>query len=311
MSVIPDFPASLLDWCGDVLCAVPVRTLFVRHQASSVYGVELSDRRALVLKLRRDDDGRAAACVEAQRHLAAKGFPCATPVTGVSRLPEGSVHAETYLPGGTVLVDDGPAAGIAFATVFAEINQLLADGIIAGAFEPPPVNPDWVRWNEPEPFPLLWWQPDWVLEAQLPELLTSAVDRIRRRLKDVDLPLAVGHADFETQNVRWQDGRLHAVHDWDSLAYLPEAALVGVAGGTFASNGTPTLAPLGSSAAFIESYQHAAGRRFSREETEVAWAASLWPACYNARTQLLWNRTPLAVAALQQQAAVRLRLAGC
>ena len=35
-----------------------------------------------------------------------------------------------------------------------------------------------------------------------------------------------------------------AVHDWDSLAWQPEAALVGAASGSFASAGPPTLAPI-------------------------------------------------------------------
>jgi hypothetical protein len=34
------------------------------------------------------------------------------------------------------------------------------------------------------------------------------------------------------------------VHDWDSLAWQPEAALVGAASGSFASAGPPTLAPI-------------------------------------------------------------------
>jgi hypothetical protein len=64
------------------------------------------------------------------------------------------------------------------------------------------------------------------------------------------------------------------VHDWDSLAWQPEAALVGAACGAFASASPPTLAPVESSAAFLAAYQGFRRRWFTPEEQEVAWAAS-------------------------------------
>ena len=70
----------------------------------------------------------------------------------------------------------------------------------------------------------------------------------------------------------------HVVYDWDSLAWLPEAAVVGAAAGMFASAEGPILAPLESSMAFLDAYQVSRGRKFSVEEREVAWAASIWPA---------------------------------
>ena len=66
----------------------------------------------------------------------------------------------------------------------------------------------------------------------------------------------LGHGDFEAQNLRWKDFELWAVHDWDSLAWLPEAALVGAASGVFcACADAPSLAPLESSEAFLSAYQ--------------------------------------------------------
>ena len=89
------------------------------------------------------------------------------------------------------------------------------------------------------------------------------------------LPLVIGHADWEAQNLRWDGEAIHTIHDWDSLAALPEAAVVGAAAGAFASTNTPTLAPLASSESFLAAYEDAAGRRFTSEEIEVAWAASM------------------------------------
>jgi CelD/BcsL family acetyltransferase involved in cellulose biosynthesis len=99
------------------------------------------------------------------------------------------------------------------------------------------------------------------------------------------------------------------VHDWDSLAWQPEAALAGAASGAFASDSPPTLAPIGSSAAFLAAYQDLRGRRFTAEEQEIAWAASLWAAAHNARWEALHGDPPVSGDAVRAQAAERLRRA--
>jgi hypothetical protein len=100
-----------------------------------------------------------------------------------------------------------------------------------------------------------------------------------------------------------------AVHDWDSLAWQPEAALAGAASGAFASAGPPMLAPIESSEAFLVAYQNIRGRLFTAVEHEIAWAASLWMAAYNARELVLHGSTRVCGDALRAQAAERLRLA--
>ena len=121
----------------------------------------------------------------------------------------------------------------------------------------------------------------------MPEYVVETAERARRRLRAADLPCVLGYADFEAQNLRWQGREVWAVHDWDSLAWQPEAALAGAASGSFASAGPPTLAPIESSEAFLVAYQDIRGRLFSSVELEVAWAASVWMAAYNAREEAL------------------------
>ena len=99
------------------------------------------------------------------------------------------------------------------------------------------------------------------------------------------------------------------MHDTDSLAWQPEAALAGAASGSFASAGPPTLAPVESSAAFLVVYQTIRGRLFTAVEQEIAWAASLWMAAYNAREEALYGSTSVGRDALRAQAAERLRRA--
>ncbi|WP_328414892.1 hypothetical protein OG470_21585 [Micromonospora sp. NBC_00389] len=84
---------------------------------------------------------------------------------------------------------------------------------------------------------------------------------------------------------------------------------MGAASGSFASAGPPMLAPIDSSEAFLLAYQDIRGRLFSAVELEIAWAASLWMAAYNAREMALCGGTPAGGDALRAQAAERLHRA--
>ncbi|MGW5055504.1 phosphotransferase [Actinokineospora sp. NPDC004072] len=273
---------------------------------SAVLGLALADGREVVVKAR-EDGGRAAACVAAQAGLAARGFPCPRPLTPVIAVGPLAVHAEEHRPGGDVLRGDSPAVAARYAAVFARLMAELAEVAV-----PPPLpNPRWARWDHGDPG--LW--PAIALlderdQAAVPAHVTAVARRARDRLLAADLPPVLGHADYEAQNLRWRGPAIWAVHDWDSLAWQPEAALVGAASGTFASTTPPTLAPVDSSAAFLAAYQHHRGRRFTPAEVEVAWAASLWPAAHNARWEALHGDPPRCGAALRAQAAERLRRAG-
>jgi hypothetical protein len=60
----------------------------------------------------------------------------------------------------------------------------------------------------------------------------------------------------------------------------------------------------------VTAYQDLRERSFTAAEQEVAWAASLWTAAYNAREEALHGRTAVSGDALRAQAAERLRRAG-
>jgi hypothetical protein len=193
-----------------------------------------------------------------------------------------------------------------YAQAFARLMTELADVTVA----PPLPNPPWVRWDHTDSG--VWPAID-CLDNQdhsvVPAYIVDTAQRARRRMLAASLPCVLGYADFEAQNLRWHAQQMWAVHDWDSLAWQPEAALAGAASGSFASAGPPTLAPIESSAAFLETYQDARARVFTAVEQEIAWAASLWMAAYNAREQALHGDTPVCGDALQAQAAERLRRA--
>ncbi len=279
--------------------------LFQLQQVSMVFGLRLAGGRNVVVKARADE-GRAVSCVAVQARLAERGFPCARPLTPVVGVGSLAVHAEEFRPGGEVLHGDSPDVARRGAAVFARLMAELAEVTAA----PPLPNPPWVRWDHHDSGA---WPAIGFLDSRdqsvVPGYVVETAERARRRLRAADLPCVLGYADFEAQNLRWQGREVWAVHDWDSLAWQPEAALAGAASGSFASAGPPTLAPIESSEAFLVAYQDIRGRLFSSVELEVAWAASVWMAAYNAREEALLGDAPVGADALRAQAAERLRRA--
>jgi hypothetical protein len=303
---LDELPDWLPVWCLDYLGGEPASVLFWSQQVSMVFGLRLAGGRDVVVKARADDDDRAASCVAAQAWMAERGFPCARPLTPVVGVGALAVHAEEYRPGGEVLHGDSPDIAVRCAEVYARLMAELAGVNVA----PPLPNPPWVRWDHTDSG--LWPAIDFLDDRDqgpVPGYVVDAAARVRGRLLAAGLPCVLGHADFEAQNLRWRGRHVSAVHDWDSLAWQPEAALVGAASGSFASAGPPTLAPVESSEAFLVAYQDFRGRSFTAVELEIAWAASLWMAAYNAREMALCGYSPTGGDAVRAQAAERLRRA--
>jgi hypothetical protein len=135
--------------------------------------------------------------------------------------------------------------------------------------------------------------------------------RIRALLQASALPRIVGHADWESQNLRWQKGRLVVVHDWDSIVALPEAMIAGAAAAVFPADRQPLSdATLDESAAFLVAYAAARGEPWSDEERRVSWAAGLWVRAFNVKKAFVRNAASPEVAHLADEVAARLALAG-
>jgi Ser/Thr protein kinase RdoA (MazF antagonist) len=302
-------PSWVAGWCLRELGAAPVEEVFAAGVMAKVRAVRLDDGRTVVLKARPAAEvERADRCVVVQRAVADRGFPCARPLTGASLAGDFAVHAEEWRPGGEPMRDDSPEAAILSARLFGELMAILRE-VDA---EPPAPSPEWVGWDHDGPglFAPNPRHDALAARVELPELIEHTARRVRERLRGARLSPVLGHADWEAQNLRWTGSDPHAVHDWDSLAWQPEAALVGAAAGAFASIDPPTLAPLESSRAFLDAYGGVRGRALDREDLEVAWAASLWPALHNARGEVIHAQPAVALKELERQAGRRLELAG-
>jgi hypothetical protein len=303
---LKDLPDWLPAWCLEHLGSEPVGVLFQLQQISTVFGLWLADGRDVVVKARADD-GRAVSCVAAQAELAGRGFPCARPLTPVTAVGSLAVHAEEFRPGGELLQGDSPVVAARYGKVFAWLMADLAEVAVA----PPLPNPRWVRWDHADSG--VWPAIDFLDnrdQSLVPAYVVDTAVRVRERLLTSGLPCVLGYADFEAQNLRWHGLEVWTVHDWDSLAWQPEAALAGAASAVFGRAAGPnTLAPIESSEAFLTAYQDSRGRLFTAAEQEIAWAASLWPTAHNARWEVLHGDVPVCGDALRAQGAERLRRA--
>jgi Ser/Thr protein kinase RdoA (MazF antagonist) len=215
------------------------------------------------------------------------------PLTDVIVSEGVAVHAERFVPGGELETKDTPEVAARSGRLLADLVRRLATLDL----DPPLPNPEWVRWDT---------MPQRPAPAPVPAWIEDATRRVQAKLAGCDLPPVLGHADWEAQNMRWRHGEAHAVHDWDGLAWLPEAAIAGSAAGIFASHGRTTLAPLQSSEAFLHAYENERGARFSPYETEIAWAASIGEALQDARDELTYNRPKLSYEQLKAQRVERL-----
>lgn len=293
---------AVVAWVEAVTASRVVGEVFVHEHLSMVAGLRLEDGRTVVVKARPGVE-RAAVCVAGQAALHAEGFPCPQPLSDVGAVEGLAVHLEEYVP-----ADRKASRSVA---VCEQMAGLLADltirSIRLGLSGPRP-SPMWLAWDHPAG--AVW--PDEPVE-QPPVWLTEVAAACRARMHGVSAVLGevVVHGDWEVQNMGWRDGRVVVVHDWDSLAAGPEAALVGAAAATFSSGAVqPVLSSLDEADRFLAAYQAARRRPFSVEEIEVAWAAGTWLAAHNARMEIRHSQAPLVLQALSADHTERLRRAG-
>jgi hypothetical protein len=112
-----------------------------------------------------------------------------------------------------------------------------------------------------------------------PPWLDRTAAAVRARLAGLRLPPVVGHADWESQNLRWDGDRPLAVHDWDSAVVQPEAVVAGLASAVWPAAGGPD------EAATVEQSEQARGRPWTTPERQACWAAGLWVRAFNAKKE--------------------------
>ena len=279
------------DWCHAHLGAGIGRQLLRAGYLSVVVGVELTDGRRVVVKVR-PPSPRLEGCHAVQSALWAAGYPCPEPLVGPTPLDVWIASAEAFVPGGEPMPSTGRAA-----RPFAEALELLTRLAPAPATVPSiDPAPPWNRWDHDDGG--LWPTPDdWdgdLDAAGGPAWIDETADAARSWLQrglGVGLgpspggSAVVGHGDWYTANLRWAGDRLLVVHDWDSVLADRLAIVVGFAAATYSAWSAGTEPTVRESEEFVAAFEAARGRPFSDRERADTWAAGLWLRAFDAKKQ--------------------------
>jgi Ser/Thr protein kinase RdoA (MazF antagonist) len=297
---------ALAAWCRRWLGAPPAAELFETGHLSTVKGLRLADGREVVVKVR-PVESRLTGCAFVHRALWTAGFPCPEPLVGLQPLDGYAATAEALVPGIDERPPDSELAALSAAGL-ARLIELAPDPESVPSLTP---SPSWVGWDHTGP--ALWPAPE-NLDVDLnayPELqwLARVAAAVRDRLRLRPGPPVIGHGDWHPENLRWHGPHLIAVHDWDSVICQPEPAIAGLAAVSFLGIDDSTgKASVEDSAAFLDAYQQARGRRWTSQDYAACWAAGLWQRAFDAKTRSL-DGDPEQILT-RHEARARLRLAG-
>jgi hypothetical protein len=297
---------ALAVWCGRWLGAPPVAELFEAGYLSTVKGLRLADGREVVVKVR-PRRSRLGGCAVVHRALWMAGFPCPEPLVDLQPLDGYAATAETLVRD----VDEPPPHSELAALSAAALARLVELAPDPGSVPSLAPSPSWVGWDHTEPG--LWPRPedrDVDLNAYPePQWLARVAAAVRDRLRGhIGVPV-IGHGDWYPENLRWHGTQLIAVHDWDSVICQPEPAIAGLAAVSFLGIGGPAgTASVQDSAAFLDAYQQARGRRWTSQDYAASWAAGLWQRAFDAKTRSI-DGDPKQILT-RHEAQARLRQAG-
>jgi hypothetical protein len=289
-SVTPlELRAFLNTWAKRQLGSSIAKVRFRAGRIDVVWGVELQDGRAVVLKTHRPpvdlDSTRVAG--EAQLLLAKAGFPCAVPLAGPDEVDDRVLTAETLIDGEA---PDGrdPAS-----------RRLLADGL-AQHIEILRQRPDFVRragsgpsWCQYQAGP--WPVPhDTLVDFRSTPAGYEWLDTAGRRAADQILAhrdagnVVVGHADWYAGNTAVSGGALIGTFDWELVADT-EAVIAGFAAASYAAGSTGGARGLSTPeevAMFMRDYDTARAQPLGDRERRTAAGAAAWILAFNARWQV-------------------------
>lgn len=271
--------SSLATWCEQHLGSPAESELFQTGHLTRVIGTRLTDGREVVVRVR-PAAPRLAACAEVQRRLFDSGYPCPQPLAGPAPLGAYEATAESHIPGGATLPDSGRTAQ-PFAVALAQLVRLAPRPEQTPSLAPAP---PWAAWNHSQGG--LWpWPEDLDVdlnEVNGPDWIDAAGQAARQKLQEAPGQAVIGHADWITDNLRWNGNRLMVAYDWDSLIADSEAIIAGLAAAIYLY---PAPATVTETHEFLDAYATARGRPFNPGELRRCWAAGVWTRAYDAKNE--------------------------
>lgn len=270
-----------------VRAAVDLEVVGARFYAPGVglvAGLDLADGRAVVAKVHwwQVTPAKLAAVAGVQAALADAGVPAPRPIAGPVRFGKGWLMVDELLAGGEVDGHDPVARRSMAAALHRFVGAAPAPAGDLGSWWLPVVH-DGV-WPVPHDrrfdLPATRKGAGWIDEAGRDA---------RHRIEADASPVVVGHLDWRVQNLGWDGDEIVAIYDWDSVALVPEGALVGMTSVQHAvdwrrgeADPLPTLEAVDG---FVADYEAARGAPFTSAEHDLLAAAQRWLAAYGARCQ--------------------------
>ncbi|HEY4102412.1 MAG TPA: phosphotransferase [Polyangiaceae bacterium] len=266
------------------LGARPAGALFAKKSIGAVFCVVLENGEPAILKLFNPTYSRVEldAIHRCMALATARGFPA-------PRLKSELFPATERIWGIFYAYLDGyqrdahePAVRRELARSLAELCALLAP-VDASELPLTPTRLD-TLWPPPH---RIWDQLN--LEGEDARFIDQHAATAQRAIKKSKLPRIAAHLDWGVKNARFRDDSLCAVYDWDSLHSASEAECAGRAAAQFTAQWEvpALLTPTPDEArAFLDEYQTARGKRFSRAERTVAAAAARYLVAHVARSEL-------------------------
>ena len=259
--------------------------LFAKKSVGAVFGIVLESGEPAVLKLFNRSFTRAelSAMHRCLAIAAAHGFPVPRQRSEVFDAGDGlSAAFFAYLDGGRRDAHE-PSVRRELSRSLAELNELLEPLDVSEL----PLAPAQLETLWP-PAQHIWELRN--LDNEDTRFIDEHGTSAQQVLKKSKLQRVATHLDWGVKNIRFRDDAVCAVYDSDSLHAASEAECVGRAAAQFTAQWelpamlTPTPAEAQS---FLDEYQTARGRRFSRAERAIAAASAHYLVAQLARLELL------------------------
>lgn len=263
--------------------------LFFASSVGSTHGVRLEDGRELVIKVRPPPETNPYLSLDrtsldsicrTMRWLADRDYPCPKPILGPTPLARGLATAEAFLVRGGQGNGFDPKCRKIIASGFAELIQLLRsfEGGVSCL-------------KHFQRSASLYAQPhsklfDFEKTAKGAEWIDAFAERARRAEAHQGKPV-IGHADWRVKHLRFEEGRIVATYDWDSLAFSAETELVGISAHGFTADwtleGVRRIPAADDIRAYVADYEKARGQAFSKRERRSLFATCVYCIAYGAR----------------------------
>jgi hypothetical protein len=262
---------------------------FYRASVGSTHGVQLEDGRDVVIKVRPPpetnpylslDRTTLEAICRVMTWLADRGYPCPTPLLGPTPLAKGLATVEEFLDRGQRGSGFEPKCRKTIASGLGKLIELLR------SFEGEVSCLKHFQRSEslyPQPHSKLF---DFAKTAEGAQWIDVIAERARQAEAHEDKPV-LGHVDWRVEHLRFQDGRIVAAYDWDSLASRPETELVGISAHGFTADwsleGVHRIPTADDIRAYVADYETVRGQPFSKRQRRSLFATCVYCIAYGAR----------------------------